>query len=41
MKNGKRNGLGVLRSFGWNVKMKAYWKDDKAIGKVIFKRSGL
>jgi len=38
MINGKRNGLGILKSVRECVKMKAYWKDDKPIGKVIFDR---
>jgi len=38
MINGKRNGFGIMKSVGESVKMKAYWKDDKPIGKVIFDR---
>ena len=37
MQNGKRHGLGILRTFGGNVKMQADWENDKAIGNVIFK----
>ena len=41
MKNGMRNGLGILRSFGRNVKLKAEWEDDRPKGKAIFEHSGL
>ena len=32
MINGKRNGLGIMKSVREAVKMKAYWKDDKPVG---------
>lgn len=41
MKNGMRNGMGIMQSVGGSVKMKAYWSNDKPFGKVIFENRNI
>jgi len=41
MKNGKRNGIGLMRTVGGGIKIKAVWKDDKPFGRVLVEHSGI
>jgi len=41
MMNGKRNGLGLMRTVGGSRQIKAVWKDDKPFGTVLVEHSSI
>jgi len=41
MMNGMRNGIGIIKVVGGNVKIKAAWKDDKIFGKAIIENTNI
>ena len=41
MMNGKRNGIGLMRTVGGSIQIKADWKNDKPFGTVLVEHSSI